>query len=341
MAEPGIGEFATAYAQARSLVLKNHVADSDPLMYLIKKFKGMKTVKGGDYIVEEILYGANPNVAWINDLEQLGLARTAQVTAAKYLPKMIGGSLVISTKEKLMNQGPGRYIDIMKARMQALEDTISNKVKAAVQSDGTGNGGKEFGGTKLIVSKTPSSGTIGNIDSSAVNWWRNVAIATASSTIVGPGGLSETYSAGAVSSSTVEQAYDACIDYSKKDNVEKVNVGYAGNTHWRAFLAATRTYERRTSSEELVKIGVENVQYRGVPIVHAGGVNFSGETQFQVDRTDFYNTKHLKVQFYEGGNFEVYDAGESNNQFVIAKKMLVMGNVTCSARAFQATVFDS
>ena len=54
---------------------------------------------------------------------------------------------------------------------------LNNTVGASLFSDGTGSGGKELTGLKVLISDTPTSaGTVGGIDQVANAFWQNKVI---------------------------------------------------------------------------------------------------------------------------------------------------------------------
>ena len=83
-------------------------------------------------------------------------------------------------KELAMNRGKAAVIDLLEARIKHLKANLRNTAAASLYSDGTGSGGKEFGGLKLLIADAPSgAGVVGGIDQAANAFWRNKVSASA------------------------------------------------------------------------------------------------------------------------------------------------------------------
>jgi hypothetical protein len=83
--------------------------------------------------------------------------------------------VVISGLEQIQNSGRAEAMNLVAQRQKVAEMSFWNAMSTAVYSDGTAFGGKQMGGLALLVSKTPTVGVVGGIDSAANTWWRNTA----------------------------------------------------------------------------------------------------------------------------------------------------------------------
>lgn len=79
----------------------------------------------------------------------------------------------ISGLEMLQNAGREKMIDLLDARIGSAERTMQNNLSNDCYSNGTASGGKQIGGLQLLVSTTPTTGTVGGISASTWNFWQN------------------------------------------------------------------------------------------------------------------------------------------------------------------------
>lgn len=330
MAEPGLSELITTTGRLRSMKLKDNVSDSHPVLVAMEKYDGMVSADGGRTIIEEMAYAQNGSVGWYVGNEEFDSSTNPTMTSAEYQWKQLGGSVFITGLEKRQNNGKEQYINLVTSRMQLLEDTMMNQLHAGLVSDGTGSSGKQLAGLKLLIAKTPTSGTVGGINraSSDAVFFRNYKFNTASD-----------WSNGSISVTNVKQAYDKVIDNTTRLN-DKPKIATAGTTHWEALMGAMQAIQR-VEDPDLVKAGFENIVYRGVPVVFAGGISFSGETIQQADLTYFINTKYLKLVYHKDANFDFLEEVQSINQDMIARLMVWMGACTLSNAKAQGVLYDT
>lgn len=129
----------------------------------------------GREIYEPIIYGENSSVKWYDNYEVFSPPTDQQILdAATYQWKQQGGFIAISGKERIMNSGESQMISFASARIKQLNAQLKNAAGQSLYSNGTGSGGKEFGGLSLLVADNPTlAGTVGGIDQVANTWWRN------------------------------------------------------------------------------------------------------------------------------------------------------------------------
>jgi len=330
MAEPGLSELITTTGRLRSKKLKDNVSDSHPILLAMDKYGGMQDATGGRTIVEEMSYGQNGTVQWYDGGTEFNMSSAPVLTSAEFNWKSLGGSFIITGKEKRMNSGPEQYIPLVSSRMKVLEDTMMNQLHSGLLGDGTSSSGQSVGGAALLVAKIPSTGVVGGIDRStaAGTFYRNHKFATATD-----------WTDGAINAGNVRRGYDKCINATTRGS-DKPTVAVAGNDHWEYLMAALAA-QQRLEDPAMAKAGFENIVYRGVPVVFGGGISFSGLSLVQNDLTYFFNTKYFKLVVHNAANFEMLEEVQSINQDLIARLMIWMGNCTLSNAKAQSVLFDS
>lgn len=303
----------------------------------MEEYDGVEFEPGGRTILEEMAFDENQSFIRYTGGQVLNTSYNPTMTSAEFDWKQFAIAVVINGREERMDSGKEGVIKLATGRVKNAEYTLENKYQQDMLSDGTADGGLQIGGLKLIVAKTPTSGTVGGINRalSGSAFYRNFKFATATdSTPPAPGGA-------ATSAATVRQYLDYCINGTTR-NQDRTKILYMGQTHYQYLDTALQVLQRVTSdSAKTVKAGYETLIYKGIPTFMGGGVNFGGETQVQTDLTYGLNTRFLKMRVHKDANMEPLPEVHSINQDAKVKLMIWMGNMTCSAPALQFVMYDS
>jgi hypothetical protein len=171
---PGNSAFTDIVAttlQGYSGQLADNVTNHNALLLKIDK-KGNKQTATGRTIVQELEYGENGTVMWYSGAQPLDITPSETFTAAEFNYKQLAGNVVITGLEEIQNSGKEAVHNLVKSRIKNLEKSLRNAVATAIYADGTGSGGKEIGGARLLVSDA-GTGTIGGIPTTGNDWWKN------------------------------------------------------------------------------------------------------------------------------------------------------------------------
>lgn len=143
------------------------------LMDRLKEGDGFLSVDGGDVITASLEYAANGTVAWYSDMETIATSRQDVFDRAEFSWKEIAGTVAHSELESAINQGSAKKFDLLQGKLKNLRSSFDNLINAALYADGTGSSSKEIGGLQLIVSSTPTTGTVGGINRANFSFWRS------------------------------------------------------------------------------------------------------------------------------------------------------------------------
>jgi hypothetical protein len=143
------------------------------LLNTLKQGESFLSVSGGDIITASLEYAMNGTVAFYSDTETIATSRTDTFDRAEYSWKEVAGTLLQSELEDAINQGSAKKFDLLDAKMRNLRSSLDDTLNASLYSDGSGSGGKEIGGLQLLISSTPTSGTVGAISAATFAFWRN------------------------------------------------------------------------------------------------------------------------------------------------------------------------
>lgn len=332
----GVGLLATTTGRARTRKLRDNVLNNDVVMRNFKKHGGFRKLPGGRSVLYEMEYAQNPTPTWVGQAGQVTIQATNEMDAAEFLWKYQLGSVTFTIAEQRMNAGGDniKFIDLVGGKYSVLEASMKNDFQTGLLSDGSGNGGLEIGGLALLLSKTPTTGTVGGIDRSAADaeFYRNYAFDTATDWILGT-----------INSGNVKLAYDKVINNTIRGS-DRVKFGIAGNTHYEALSAALQSIQRTMKdSEGTAGFESDTLIYRGVPFYYGGGISFNGDQLVQDDLTYFVNPmeKGLEIVFQEDSFFDLLEEKQSMDQAVKTQLMFNMCAMGGNFLRGSGVLFDS
>lgn len=335
MAEPGLSELITTTLRLRHRELANNIENNNPLTIAMKDKGAIKKVSGGRTLLEEMAYAENASFIRYSGAQTLNTSYNPTITSAEFSWKQFAIAIVMNGLEERQNSGKERQMDLLESRLANAEFTLENKYHADMLSDGTADGGKQIGGLQALISKTPTTGTVGGIDRSATAgaFYRNFKFDTINDTTGGaPGGVATT-------EAVIKKYLNYCINKTTRGK-DKVNLLLMGQSHFEALQGALQAIQT-ISSSKMADAGFQALNYMGIDCVMGGGVSFGGEDQVQTDLTYGINTRHLKMCVHKDANFSPLPEVQSIDQDAKVKLLIWMGNMTLSNAKAQFVMFDS
>lgn len=332
----GIGLLATTTGRARTRKLRDNVENNNVVMKNFKKHGGFRKIPGGRTVLYEMEYAQNPTPTWVGEAGQVSLTATNELDSAEYLWKYQLGSVTFTIAEQRMNMGGDniKFIDLVGGKYDVLEKSMKNDFQTGLLSNGSGNGGLEIGGLALLLSKTPTTGTVGGINRANADaaFYRNFAFNTATD-----------WSNGSINSGNVKQALDKCINNTIRGD-DRVKFGIMGNTHYEALSAVGQSIQRTMKSDEAtIGYDSDSLVYRGIPFYYGGGISFNGDDLVQDDLTYLVNPmeKGLEIVFQEQSFFDLLEEKQSNDQAVMTQLMFNMCMMGGNFLRGSAVLFDT
>ncbi len=177
MANRDFNDVFSVTLEGRAKKLSDNISKNNALLSRLKEKGQCRPITGGSKILEELEYGEG-DMVWYSGYDTITYSPKQLFTAAEYALKLCAVPVAISGEERLINSGPEQVMDLLEKRINNAEKTLSNKMAAAIYSDGTGSSGKEIGGLALLVADDPTTGTVGGIDRSVTGneFWRNQSL---------------------------------------------------------------------------------------------------------------------------------------------------------------------
>lgn len=316
MATPNssFSDIITTTFQGYSGKIADNITNHNALLREIER-KGNMMPATGRSIVQEIDFAENGTVMWYSGAETLDTSVSDTFTAAEFSYKQLAGNVVMTGLEEIQNSGREAIHNLVRARMTNLDRSLRNTVASALYADGTGSGGKEFGGLQYLVADT-NTNSVGGISGNTYSWWRNYVYSFS--------GNSATPSA-----TTIQTAMNTTWLETIR-GMDKPDIIVAGTTYftyyWDSLLA-----NQRFTNESGAGAGFTNLRYKGdVPVVF--------DDQCSATRMYFLNTDYLFVRPAKGRWLKPLPDKSSVNQDAIVMPVVLAGNMTTSNRARQAVI---
>jgi len=152
--------------------------------------------------------------------------------------------------------------------------------------------------------------SIGNISSTANTWWRN-----------------KFTNGGAFSVSDMNTMYN-----NVSDGVEPPDMLLTSQTVYE-YYENSQVGQIRYSDTKMADAGFQNMLFKQTPIVWDPLIGIT-------DSLYFLNFKYLRLCIMKGMDFITTDFIEPDNQAAKTAKILFMGNLVCTSRRRQGTLFS-
>lgn len=322
MASPNASwtEMLTHTLNSRTRKLADNITNNSALYSRLKAKGRVKTVSGGESILQELEYAENGTGMWYSGYEQLAITPSDIATAAEYAWKQYAVQVIMSGLEMMKNSGKERMIDLMGSRIRNAEKTLTNAMAAGVYAAGTGTSGKEMGGLQLLVADTPTN-TVGGISGTTYSWWKNVAYDVSSA------------QSSAASSTNIQSHMNGTYLQLVRNN-EAPDLILSDNVYYKLYLASLQTIQRITS-DKMGQAGFESLKYMGADLVLDGGRGGNCPASHMY----FLNTDYIFLRPHADRNVTQLDPDRySVNQDAVVKILAWMGNMTCSNRFMQGVL---
>ena len=154
--------------------------------------------------------------------------------------------------EELQNSGETQVLQLLKSKIQIVEETLKATVTSQLYSDGTGNGGKDITGLAAAIA---DSGVYGGIDRSAHDWWKAKVVSNNVSSIGTPADLSLT---------NMVRTF-----LSVSDGNDQPDLILCGVATWHEYFKAVENKVELTTvlGKEMANYGFQTLEFMGKPVV--------------------------------------------------------------------------
>lgn len=316
-------EIVTTTLRNRTGKLADNVTKNNALLNRLQKKGKVKTVSGGRTIVQELEYAENGTYKRYSGYEALDISPSDVFTGAEFNYAQAAVAISISGLEMIQNSGEEAIIDLLESRISNAERTLTNNIALDCYSDGTADGGRQIGGLQLLVTTTPTTGTVGGIDASTTvgSFWRNIA-------------FSGVTNGGAAITSANIQSYMNQVYVQLVRGADRPDLIVADNTTYRKYLESLQAIQR-IASDEMAQAGFSSLKYMDSDVVLDGG--FGGGAP--ANTMYFLNTDYIFFRPHVDRFFTpLGDERFAVNQDAMVKLIGFAGNMTVSNRRLQGVL---
>lgn len=323
-ANAAITDVIATTIQSRTGIIADNVTLNNALLSKLKQRGNIKTFSGGNTILQELSFAANGNAGWYSGYEVLPIAAQDVLSAAEYTIKQAACPVTISGLEQLQNAGKEQIIDLLDARLDVGESSMSNLLAAGVYSDGTAAGGKQIDGLLKQVPTDPTTGIVGGIDRATWTFWRSKT-------------FKATTDGGAATTAANIQSYFNRMWASLVRGRDRPDLIVVDNIYWSFYLQSLQLIQRFTSSQE-ANLGFSSVKFMDADVVLDGGIGgfMPASTAY------FLNSKYMFYRPHAQRNMVPLSPGQrySTNQDAAVQILAWAGNLTASGLQFQGKMFE-
>jgi hypothetical protein len=331
---PSIDDIVATTIENRSKKAADNVTRNNALLsYLNRRgnTRSYSPIDGGTTIWEELEYALNGTTMWYSGYETLNIAPQQIFSAAVFQIRQAAVSVSISGLEELQNSGEERMIELIGGRVSNAERSLESLIATGIYSDGTTP--KSIGGLQQLVSKTPSTGSVGGIDPATWEFWRNIKFAAVAD-------------GGAAASAANMKGYMDTVANQLVRGTDKVDLVTADNNFWELYNQSLQAIQR-TEQVRTGETGFEVLKYRSADVLLDGGFQGYSTDPIPVggcptNTMYFLNTRYLKYRPHRDRNFNAIGPKRmSVNQDASVKLMGFAGNMTISNRRLQGVLFNA
>ena len=317
-ANSAVSDIIATTIQNRSGAIADNVTKNNALLGRLKQRGNIKTVSGGNVIIEELSFAENGNAGYYSGYEALPVAAQDVISGAQYDIKQAACPVTISGLEQLQNAGKEQIIDLLESRMAVAESTMANLIASGIYSDGTGTSGKQITGLKAAV-PIVNTNAYGGIDRGTWGFWKNQTLDFS------------TFLGAATTAANIQAAMNA-LWASLVRGQDRPDLIVMDNAYWGYYIASLQAIQRFSSSQD-ANLGFVSVKFMDADVVLDGGIGggMDSKTMYML------NTKYIKYRPHAQRNMVPLSPGSryAVNQDAAVQILAWAGNLTTSGAQFQ------
>jgi hypothetical protein len=314
MSNPNFDAILTTTINNYRNKLTDNVFSARPFQYWLLSKGKLRQINGGVKIVEQLIYGMNSTAASYSGYDTIGLTAQTGLTAAEFPWKQYAASIAINGLEEAQNNGEEELIDLLEAKIMQTEETLKEKFdQMFLQSDGTGNSGKDWLGlVALVGDHNDSVTTVGGINCTTAGneYWRSYREATAGSLTLAQ--LSTAFNATSLGNDQPDLALTTQTLYERYEGLLQPN--------------------QRFTDPKTAQAGFQNLLYKGSVVMW--------DTYVTSGVWYFLNSKYLKLVTHKQNWMKHTPFVRPENMDARYALILCYGNLTVSNRKRQGKLIN-
>ncbi len=319
-ANANISDILATTIESRTKKVADNVMGNNALLAQLKMRGRVKPFSGGQKILQELSFAENTNTGWYSGYDLLPVGVADVISAAEFDIKQAAVPVIISGLEQLQNAGPEQMIDLLEARLQVAESSMSNLLTSGIYSDGTGAGGKEIDGLEAALPIDPTAAAYGGIDGSTFGFWTNAVKDSADATTV---------------EADLNTVWAQIVRGSDRPDLVIMDAVY-----WNAYMNILQTNQRFTNTNKADN-GFMSLKFMDADVVLDGGYYkanaTTGVTGAPTGTAFMLNTDYMHYRPHRDRDMVPLSPNRryATNQDAEVQILGWAGNLTCSGRGFQ------
>jgi len=297
---------STTIANYRDKMADN-VLENNVLLKFLKEDGNADPAAGGAELLENLMYAENATFLWYSGAETLSVEHADTLTSANFAWRQANCNIVLTGLDEMQNASDERKHNLIKARIQVGEATMSNGISEALYYANTEQGGKAIGGLQHLVADNPASGTVGGISRGDYTFWRNQFYDFSTEVVT-------------ASATTITHAMNLMYMRTER-GTEKVNLIVAGETYFSFYEESLQAQQRFTGVEKAVG-GFTGYKYKQATVFY--------DPHCSSTRMYGLNTKFIHFRPHKDRNFVVLKDKVAVNQDASVTPLFWGGNMTLS-----------
>lgn len=313
MADVNIGELVASTLEKRfGGKPTDNIFTSRAFFYSMGKNGFKESADGGRLFEYGVEFAENTNFHSYGEFDQLDTTRIVIWDAARFDQKICAGTVVVSTLEELRNQGSESKIDDYVAERveNGRNSHIADMNRQMLGSAATGT---DINGIQVVISTTPTTGSVGGINRATYSFWRNRQNSGAQSV-----------SAYDNLRSALTTTYNQCSLGGVKNTPRWICTDRGSFQGYEQILVAIEQIaEARMKVTGDIAFNNEMLKFKGAQMFF--------DEDAPSGNAYLYNNDNLKVPYLKGGWMKTFPARDPYDQLTEVVKMMTVCNLATNA----------
>lgn len=312
-------ELASTTFRKHSKDIKDNTSKNNAMYRRIVEKGQVRKEDGGLTIVTPLDYAENSTYQRYSGYDLLNIGASDVISAAEFQWRQIAINIVASGLELRTNSGGSRIINLVKARMKNAMRTFKNNFSVDLYSDGTL--ANQINGLQALVADN-GLGTVGGINSSTWDFWRNT-VQSAAAPLQGGGAITP-------SATTIESLMlPLYLALTRGDDQPDLIV--SSNDYFQMYETSQVSIKRYTNDTQ-AQGGFISLKYKNADVIFDGGSGIPDAHMY------FLNTDYLELVVHKDADMEVMEEMHPYNQDAAVVPVIWMGNLTVGNRKLQGVL---
>ncbi len=306
----------------------DNVTKHNGLLTVLKERGNIKTDATGGYeIAMPLSYAENATYQRYSGYDTLNIGASDVLSAAKYDWQQVALHVTASGRELKMNNSEQQMVPLVKARVKVAMATAANNLSIDLYS--TGALSNQIGGLGNIIQQN-GQGTVGGINAATFTFWQNKFQEVVGGDIAVDGALIGT----PITYANLRNAMTANWLKLNRGN-DKPDLIVSSQDMYTVYESGLQDLQRY-SDGKMAQAGFEAIKYKTSNLIYDDNVNFgiNSEQMYMLNSEYLYLMQHPEAQWTQD------DQKEPVNQDAVVIPIYWMGNLCCSNRSLQGTLFD-